>query len=1020
MVRPGYATEKMLRRFEMEAEVLGRLLHPGIAQIYEAGVWTSPEREREGLPPTPFFAMELVRGVPLTKYAEGKTLSTRERLELVAKVCDAVQHAHQKGVIHRDLKPSNILVTELDAPSDRSTQHPARSTLGQPKILDFGVARATDSDIQQTTMETDVGAIIGTIPYMSPEQVGGDPAELDTRSDVYALGVIAYELLVGRLPYSLERKMIHEAARIIREEEPTRLSSIDRTLRGDIETIVAHALEKDKARRYGAASALAADIRRYLSDEPIAARRASTWYQFSKFSRRNKGLVAGVGLAFAFLSVGLTFALVSRSQAVAASMAEKERADQLTQVSAFQSDMLSRVDPTTAGVRLKEDLKRRFAESLAKATWLNDEERATERESFDRQLTRINGTDAATAFIETTILRPGTSAVRETFKDQPILGAALLATLAHEYCARGLHDSAYPLQKEALDTRRHFLGDAHPDTLISFAAMGKLLAQQGMLDEAEQYCHQALVQLRRVLGEEHLATITVTTTLGSILRLQGKLTEAEQYYRSSLNICRRVLGEDDPLTLDCVSNLGNLLIDRADFAQSESYLREVLERRRRVLGEEHPSTLLSINILGTLLHEQGKLIEAEAFKYEAVQKRRRVLGEEHPDTLTSINNMGSLLKDQGKLAEAEPYCREALEKRRRVLGDEHPETLTSINNMGALLQERGMYAEAQPYQHEALEKRRRVLGEDHRETIQSASNMGILLQLQGKLNEAEPYIRESLEKRRMVLGEEHPETLASISKLVVLLRTRNNLAEAEPLAREVMAKRRRVLGDDHPDTLSSISDMGSLLLYQGKPLEAEPYCREALEKRRRLLSDGHPQTLVSLNNMGGVFQLQRRFAEAEPYCREALEHSRRVNGEPHPTTIMFTVNLGKVLRQQDKHQEAIELLGPVEDAARTVFTGTNVLHFASLLANLGRSRAALAFEPARFALAEVNMLEALTIYSSTRGKSDNDARGCLQALIDFYATWDKADPGKGYDAKAAEWKAKLDAIAPPAAGGETK
>ena len=253
VIKPGLISPELLRRFEQEAEALGRLQHPGIAQIHDAGTADA------GFGLQPYFAMELIRGESLRKFAEAHHLPTQERLEIIIKVCEAVHHAHQRGIIHRDLKPGNILVDET----------------GQPKILDFGVARVTDSDAH-ATRQTDVGQLVGTLAYMSPEQVLGDPLELDTRSDVYALGVILYELLAERMPYSIEKRKLHEALRTIREQDPPPLSSVSRSYRGDIETIVAKALEKDKTRRYASAVGLAADIRRHLADEPITARPAST------------------------------------------------------------------------------------------------------------------------------------------------------------------------------------------------------------------------------------------------------------------------------------------------------------------------------------------------------------------------------------------------------------------------------------------------------------------------------------------------------------------------------------------------------------------------------------------------------------------------------------------------------------------------------------------------------------------------------------------------------------------------
>lgn len=308
VIRPGLVSRNTLRRFQQEAHVLGQLHHPGIAHIYEAG--TAPVEVPGGSTvQQPYFAMEFVRGQPLPVFAEQVELGTRERLELVARVCDAVEHAHQHGVIHRDLKPGNILVASdrsepvADSTTTRSGTRGVRS-VGQPKILDFGVARATDSDVQTMTLQTDVGQVIGTVPYMSPEQVVGDPVLLDKRSDVYALGVILYELLARRLPHDVRGRSIAEAARIIREEEPSRLSSVSTVFRGDVETIVAKALDKDRTRRYESAADLAADIRRYLADEPIVARPPSTFYQLQKFARRNRALVGGVVLAFAALACG--------------------------------------------------------------------------------------------------------------------------------------------------------------------------------------------------------------------------------------------------------------------------------------------------------------------------------------------------------------------------------------------------------------------------------------------------------------------------------------------------------------------------------------------------------------------------------------------------------------------------------------------------------------------------------------------------------------------------------------------
>ena len=287
MMKRGITSKSALRRFEFESQLLGRLQHPGIAQVYEAGT------HDDGSGGVPYFAMEYISSArTLTEYAVDRKLGTRERLSLFAKVCDAVQHGHLKGVVHRDLKPGNILV----------------DSSGQPKIIDFGVARSTDSDLAVTTLQTDVGQLVGTLQYMSPEQVEADPSDIDARSDVYALGVVLYELLTGKPPYDVRQAAIHEAVRMVREEEPTKLSTIDRHLQGDIETIAIKALEKDRDRRYQSATALEEDIQHYLSDEPISARPPGAIDYLRRFARKHKAAAVSIVAVFIVL-VGAVIAI---------------------------------------------------------------------------------------------------------------------------------------------------------------------------------------------------------------------------------------------------------------------------------------------------------------------------------------------------------------------------------------------------------------------------------------------------------------------------------------------------------------------------------------------------------------------------------------------------------------------------------------------------------------------------------------------------------------------------------------
>ncbi len=573
VIRAGFLSGEHLRRFKQESQVLGRLQHPGIAQIYEAGMATDQEGR-----PVPFFAMEFIKGLPLTDYAAARKLGTRDRLDLLAKVCDAVYHAHQKGVIHRDLKPGNIMVDES----------------GQPKILDFGVARATDSDVQQATLRTDIGQLIGTIPYMSPEQVGGDPGEMDTRSDVYALGVIAYELLAGRMPYDLQKKMIHEAARVIREDEPTRLSSINRTLRGDVETIVSKALEKDKTRRYQSAESLASDIRRYLKDEPIAARPASTWYQFRKFAARHKGLVGGVALAVILLLAGIAGTGLALKRALTA-----------------ESGLTVQLTETQKQKGLAEENAAKETKARAHAEAIN---------TFVTKALQ-SGDPMESGAQETTIAQAMDNAVKEidagAFKDEPETEADLRDTIATILLNNGKFAEAEPLYTRALAIYEMAHGKDHPDVAACLNNLAALFVAQRKYAEAEPLYTRALAIWERAVGKDHPEVATTLNNLAALFVAQRKYVQAEPLYTRALAMWEKALDPDHPDVAASLNNLALLYAELGRFAEAEPHSKRALAIVEKALGKDHPYVAKCLESLAKLYRKTDRAKEAEPLEERA-------------------------------------------------------------------------------------------------------------------------------------------------------------------------------------------------------------------------------------------------------------------------------------------------------------------------------------------------------------------------------------------------------------------
>ena len=619
LIKAGMDTKAVVARFESERQALAMMDHPNIARVFDAG------STAEG---RPYFVMEYVPGLPITEYCDKHRLTIKERLELFLQVCEGVQHAHQKAIIHRDLKPSNVLVVEQDSKA-------------VPKIIDFGLAKATAQRLTDKTMFTELGVIMGTPEYMSPEQADQSEQNIDTRTDVYSLGVILYQLLVGALPFdakAMRAAGFEEILRKIREEEPPKPSTKIRSmgdasaasaekrneeprsfaqhLRGELDWITMKALEKDRVRRYGAASELAADISRYLRNEPVVAGPATATYRMKKYALRHRiplGAAAGLVLLLAGFAVVQAVELHRIKQE--RNRADRER-DRAAHVTDFMTKMFKVSNPSEAR-----------GNSI------------TVREILDKASADI-----------------GTSLTKD-----PELQAQMMHVMGDVYENLGLDPRAQSLQQRSLEIRQRVLGPEHPDTVASMVSLAVVLADEGRSADAEKLYRDALDIQRRALGPENRNTLNSMSNLASTLSDEGHSAEAEKILRETLGIQRRVLGPQDLDTLNSMSNLAGILYREGQTAEAEKLYRETVDTERRVRGPEDPDTLNSTNNLAEVLSHEGRYDEAEKLDQATLEIRRRVLGPEHPDTAISTYNLGYIAALRGRRDEALSLLREAVD-----------------------------------------------------------------------------------------------------------------------------------------------------------------------------------------------------------------------------------------------------------------------------------------------------------------------------------------------------------------------
>jgi eukaryotic-like serine/threonine-protein kinase len=696
LIKAGLYDDTIAQRFLSERQSLAMMEHPAIAKVFDAGATSAGQ---------PYLVMEYVDGLPLTDYCDQRKLRVEDRLRLFLQVCEGVQHAHQKAIIHRDLKPSNILVTEVDGKPT-------------PRIIDFGLAKFITPTVSGETMFTQYGAFLGTPGYMSPEQADPAVQDIDTRADVYSLGVILYELLTGDLPFDSGRwkkQRFDEILRQLRELDPERPSAkvgmnknasasraetrstdprqLALSLRGDLDVITLKALEKDRNRRYGGPSELAADIERYLDNRPVLARPASTGYRLQKYLRRNR-LAVVLSTVAALLLV--SFAIVQTVQ-LRRTTQERDRADRVAE---FMTQMFEVSDPSEARGNS-----------------------VTAREILDRSSAEID----------------------KSLGRDPELRASMMFQMGSVYQSLGLYAKAQSLLEQTLEIDRRTFGSVNEHTIATMSALALVLASQGQLGEAEKLARESADQASHLLGLRNAKSLKARHALWNVLYREGRYSEAEALGRVTLDTARSLLGPENPDTAIYSIGLAMSCAALGRYSEAENLLRGAIEVDTKVFGADHLRTIYAMNNLAVILSESGKPVEAEKIMGQVFDTERRVLGPDHPVTLGEASSLANFISDQGRYGEAVILFRDILARQRRILGPDNPGTLLTTGNFANALAELSQFAEAEDLQKDTLERVRRLYGVHDPNTSTASYNLACMYALQGRPEEALSYLEQSIQ-----------------------------------------------------------------------------------------------------------------------------------------------------------------------------------------------------------------------------------------------------------------------------------
>jgi serine/threonine protein kinase len=789
VIKLGMDTRAVVGRFEAERQVLAMMDHPGIAKVFDAGATPTGR---------PYFVMELVRGIKITDYCAQCRLTPDERIRLFIQVCHAIQHAHSKGVIHRDIKPSNILVTLHEGAA-------------LAKVIDFGVAKATQGRAGDVTEFTAFDQFVGTPAYMSPEQTYPGSGAVDAQSDIYALGVLLYELLTGCLPFqgsASSDSQVESIKQRIRGDSPQRpshklrslspeqasnavervrapLAQLSKHLQGELDWIVLRCLEKEPNRRYASATELAHDLERHLRNEPVLARPQTAVYALAKFARRHRAVV-GMFAVFILFLVGAT--VMSTWLAVRARQAEQraqiEAASREQVINFLRDDLLAQAGPDE---QPEPDVKLR------------------------------------------TVLDRAAAKARERFVDQPILEANVQHTLATTYDALGAYATAREHHERALELRREHLGEDHPETLKSQAYLVSIMIAESSYEEAEPLARETLDRMTRVLGAEHSDTLAHAGNVALLLYQRGKFDDMVALLTRILPIQQRSLGEAHEETLSTMNNLAIAYRNQGKYEEAAQLHSQELAICRKALGPEHPSTLTSMNNLANAYSDLGRYDEALALNRQGFEVSRRIAGEDHPETLILRHNLATNHREVGDLETAERMQIDTVERSRRAIGPNHTNTLRAENLLASIYRDRGKLDAAAELQASVVERATSEYGADHPIAIVTATHLAQTYQEQGKTAQAEELLRAQAPRAVEVFGPTESYTLDLNDRLAAVLIASGKFSDALNLLRETAAQRQRT-APDHWRTLNAQSLLGTALAGAGLREESERILTSTYER----------------------------------------------------------------------------------------------------------------------------------------------------------------------------------------------